>query len=33
MAAWEWLEEGTPQKLHKEALDYEEVKVSQRSYK
>ncbi len=33
VAAWEWKGEGTPQELHKEQLDYEEVKVTQRSYK
>jgi succinate dehydrogenase / fumarate reductase, flavoprotein subunit len=33
VAAWEWKGEDTPQELHKEALDYEVVKVSQRSYK
>jgi len=33
VAAWEWKREGVPQELHKEQLDYEEVKVTQRSYK
>ncbi len=33
VAAWEWNGENIPQTLHKEALDYEEVKVTQRSYK
>jgi succinate dehydrogenase / fumarate reductase, flavoprotein subunit len=33
VAAWEWKGEGQQQELHKEALDYEVVKVSQRSYK
>jgi succinate dehydrogenase / fumarate reductase, flavoprotein subunit len=33
VAAWEWKGEDTPQELHKESLDYEVVKVSQRSYK
>ena len=33
VAAWEWKGEGQAAELHKEALEYEEVKVSQRSYK
>jgi succinate dehydrogenase / fumarate reductase, flavoprotein subunit len=33
VAAWEWSGENQPQKLHKEDLVYEVVKVSQRSYK
>lgn len=33
VAAWEWKGEGERAELHKEALEYEEVKVSQRSYK
>jgi succinate dehydrogenase / fumarate reductase, flavoprotein subunit len=33
VAAWEWKGEGEKAELHKEALEYEEVKVSQRSYK
>jgi succinate dehydrogenase / fumarate reductase, flavoprotein subunit len=33
VAAWEWQGESQPQKLNKEPLVYEEVKVSQRSYK
>jgi succinate dehydrogenase / fumarate reductase, flavoprotein subunit len=33
VAAWEWKGEGAAQELHKEALEYEVVKVSQRSYK
>ncbi len=33
VAAWEWKGEGTEEELHKETLEYEEVKVSQRSYK
>lgn len=33
VAAWAWNGEGVPQTLHKEELNYEEVKVSQRSYK
>jgi succinate dehydrogenase / fumarate reductase flavoprotein subunit len=33
VSAWEWNGENTPQTLHKEALEYEEVKVAQRSYK
>jgi succinate dehydrogenase / fumarate reductase flavoprotein subunit len=32
-AAWEWQGEGNVQKLHKEDLNYEFVKPSQRSYK
>ena len=33
VAAWEWKGEGAKAELHKEMLEYEEVKVSQRSYK
>ncbi|HMX41313.1 MAG TPA: succinate dehydrogenase (quinone) flavoprotein subunit, partial [Saprospiraceae bacterium] len=33
VAAWEWKGEGQQAELHKEPLDYEEVKVTQRSYK
>ena len=33
VAAWEWKGEGQTQQLHKEALEYEVVHVSQRSYK
>jgi succinate dehydrogenase / fumarate reductase, flavoprotein subunit len=33
VAAWEWMGENQTQKLHKEDLVYEVVKVSQRSYK
>ena len=33
VAAWEWKGEGVKAELHKEMLEYEEVKVSQRSYK
>ncbi len=33
VAAWEWKGENTPEELHKEELEYEVVKVSQRSYK
>jgi succinate dehydrogenase / fumarate reductase flavoprotein subunit len=33
VAAWEWKGEGASPELHKESLDYEVVKVSQRSYK
>ena len=33
VAAWEWKGEGQNSELHKEALEYEEVKVTQRSYK
>jgi succinate dehydrogenase / fumarate reductase, flavoprotein subunit len=33
VAAWEWKGEGTTPALHKEALDFEYVKPSQRSYK
>lgn len=33
VAAWEWKGEGEKAELHKEPLNYEEVKVSQRSYK
>ncbi|GAB4493953.1 MAG: fumarate reductase/succinate dehydrogenase flavoprotein subunit [Saprospiraceae bacterium] len=33
VAAWEWKGEGEKAELHKEPLEYEEVKVTQRSYK
>lgn len=33
VAAWEWKGEGAAPELHKEVLEYEEVKVTQRSYK
>ncbi|MBX2891963.1 MAG: fumarate reductase/succinate dehydrogenase flavoprotein subunit [Saprospiraceae bacterium] len=33
VAAWEWKGEGEQAALHKEPLEYEEVKVTQRSYK
>ena len=33
VAAWEWKGEGNEPTLHKEDLDYEEVQVTQRSYK
>ncbi len=33
VAAWEWKGEGAKAELHKEPLEYEEVKVTQRSYK
>jgi succinate dehydrogenase / fumarate reductase flavoprotein subunit len=33
VAAWEWKGENQPEELHKEALEYEVVKVAQRSYK
>ena len=33
VAAWEWKGEGNTAELHKEPLEYEEVKVTQRSYK
>ncbi len=33
VAAWEWKGEGVPHELHKENLEYEEVKMSTRSYK
>jgi succinate dehydrogenase / fumarate reductase flavoprotein subunit len=33
VAAWEWKGEGQPQALHKETLEFEYVKPSQRSYK
>ncbi len=32
-AAWEWKGEGNPHQLHKEALVFENVKLTQRSYK
>jgi succinate dehydrogenase / fumarate reductase flavoprotein subunit len=33
VAAWEWLGEGAPQRLHKEPLHFEHVHLSTRSYK
>ena len=33
VAAWEWRGEDARAELHKEALEYEEIKVTQRSYK
>ncbi|MBK8965473.1 MAG: fumarate reductase/succinate dehydrogenase flavoprotein subunit [Saprospiraceae bacterium] len=33
VAAWEWRGDDAKPELHKEALDYEEIKVTQRSYK
>jgi succinate dehydrogenase / fumarate reductase, flavoprotein subunit len=33
VAAWEWAGSGTPQRLNKEPLVYENIKLSQRSYK
>ncbi len=33
VGAWEWKGRGTPQELHKEPLEFEYVKLSQRSYK
>jgi succinate dehydrogenase / fumarate reductase flavoprotein subunit len=33
VAAWEWMGEGKAQTLHKEALNFENVKIAQRSYK
>ena len=33
VSAWEWTGEGRPHALHKEALEFEYVKPSQRSYK
>jgi succinate dehydrogenase / fumarate reductase flavoprotein subunit len=33
VAAWEWMGEGKPQQLNKEPLVYENIKLSQRSYK
>ena len=33
VAAWEWLGEAGKAQLHKEALTFEEVKLTQRSYK
>jgi len=33
VSAWEWKGEGAEPELHKEVLEYEEVKVTQRSYK
>jgi succinate dehydrogenase / fumarate reductase, flavoprotein subunit len=33
VAAWEWMGDGKPQQLNKEPLVYENIKLSQRSYK
>ena len=33
VSAWEWIDESTPQGLHKEDLAFEYVQPSQRSYK
>lgn len=33
VAAWEWRGDDAKPELHKESLDYEEIKVTQRSYK
>jgi succinate dehydrogenase / fumarate reductase, flavoprotein subunit len=33
VAAWEWTGDGQPQRLHKEPLAYENVKMATRSYK
>ena len=33
VAAWEWQGEGTPQQLNKEPLEFDYVKLTQRSYK
>ena len=33
VAAWEWLGEAGKAELHKEALEFNEVKLTQRSYK
>jgi succinate dehydrogenase / fumarate reductase flavoprotein subunit len=33
VAAWEWKGPGQPQELHKEPLEFEHVKLAQRSYK
>jgi succinate dehydrogenase / fumarate reductase flavoprotein subunit len=33
VAAWEWMGDDTPQRLNKEPLVYENIKLSQRSYK
>jgi succinate dehydrogenase / fumarate reductase, flavoprotein subunit len=33
VAAWEWTGDGQPQRLNKEPLAYENIKLSQRSYK
>ncbi len=33
VAAWEWIGDGQPQRLHKEPLKYENVKMATRSYK
>ena len=32
-AAWDWQGEDTPQELHKEPLEFDYVKLTQRSYK
>ena len=33
VAAWEWNGEGTPQTRHREELEFENVELTQRSYK
>ena len=33
VAAWEWAGEGQPENLHREELNFEYVKLAQRSYK
>jgi succinate dehydrogenase / fumarate reductase flavoprotein subunit len=33
VAAWEWTGEASPQRLHKEPLEFEHVHLAQRSYK
>lgn len=33
VSAWEWKGEGDPHQMHKEALEYEEIQMSTRSYK
>jgi succinate dehydrogenase / fumarate reductase flavoprotein subunit len=33
VGAWEWAGDGAPQKLHREELNFEYVKLAQRSYK
>jgi succinate dehydrogenase / fumarate reductase flavoprotein subunit len=33
VAAWEWTGEASPQRLHREALEFEHVHLAQRSYK
>ena len=33
VGAWEWRDPGTPQELHKEPLEFENVALTQRSYK